>query len=264
MTLLFSYGLLLLIAFILQRKLMYYPEQHTALQQKQIIAHLNLTLWPDKQDYRGLIRENSKTFSRGTVLVLHGNAGSAAGRIYYIDALEKQGFRVILAEYPGFGTRPGKPSEKALVQDAIETAKLAVERYGEPLYLWGESLGGGVVSGVVKSQQVPVAGIILLMPFDSMSRIAQRHYWYLLGGLLTLDRYNNSDNLKDFKGPTAVILAENDQVIPNAHTLRLYESLPEPKKSWTFENAGHNTWPADPNLPWWGEVMDFVSQEKAK
>ena len=42
-------------------------------------------------------------------------------------------------------------------------------------------------------------------------------------------------------------------------TLRLYESLPNEKRLWVFENAGHNSWPTWPNAAWWAEVMDWLS-----
>jgi len=44
-------------------------------------------------------------------VIFHGNACSAKGRYYYIEALERLGYRVILAEYPGYGSRLKRPSE---------------------------------------------------------------------------------------------------------------------------------------------------------
>jgi len=44
---------------------------------------------------------------KGTVTVFHGNAGPAAGREFYLQALAPLNYRVILAEYPGYGGRTG-------------------------------------------------------------------------------------------------------------------------------------------------------------
>jgi hypothetical protein len=50
-----------------------------------------------------------------------------------------------------------------------------------------------------------------------------------------------------------------DEDIPNKHSLKLFESLRHSKKLWTFKDAGHNTLPLAQELPWWQEVMQFVS-----
>jgi uncharacterized protein len=66
-------------------------------------------------------------------------------------------------------------------------------------------------------------------------------------------------NLAGFGGPVAVLMAGRDEVIPNQHTQRLYDSLPGRKRLWVFENAGHNTWPTSPDAGWWAEVMEYIT-----
>jgi hypothetical protein len=58
-------------------------------------------------------------------------------RKYYFDALEAQGYRVVLAEYPGYGGRSGELSEKSFITDARRTTLRAKEEFSGPLYLWG-------------------------------------------------------------------------------------------------------------------------------
>jgi esterase/lipase len=55
------------------------------------------------------------------------------------------------------------------------------------------------------------------------------------------DQYENVPNLGAFSGPIAVLMARQDEAIPNEHTERLYESLTGQKRLWVFENAGHNS-----------------------
>ena len=61
---------------------------------------------------------------------------------------DRNPFRVILAEYPKYGGRPGKVGEKSFVAAGLETVRLAQKQYREPLYLLGESLGCGVAAAV--------------------------------------------------------------------------------------------------------------------
>jgi pimeloyl-ACP methyl ester carboxylesterase len=258
LSILLPYFLFLLIIFLLQRKMIYFPETHSIEQQQELAKQLNLTLWPSKDNYLGLISQTIKTACKGTIIVFHGNAGSAINRIYYADALEKQGYRVILAEYPGYGARIGSPSEATLVTEGVQIAKRVLNDFGKPIFLWGESLGSGVVSGIVQTRQITIKGIILVAPFDSLANIAQHHYWFFLAKWLTLDRFNNVKNMQNYAGSTAILIAEKDEIIPNKYSLKLYNSLTSRKKLWTFKNAGHNSFPMVPELVWWKEVMQFV------
>lgn len=253
-----TYLLILLAVFLLQRKLIYYPERYTSEQQAEVLTYLKLQPWPSADDMRGTISKTPVIDAKGTVLVFHGNAGAAPDRFYYIDALQRLGYRVILAEYPGYGARPGLPSEQTLVEDGIQTAQLAFAQFKAPLFLCGESLGGGVAAAIVKSGRVPVKGLLLISPFASMDRVAQHHYWFFFGKWLTRDKFDNIENLRAYTGNVAVTLANEDEVIPTKHTLALYESLPARKKLWRFANASHNTVPLEPWQHWWREVMRFI------
>lgn len=259
LSLLLLYLLLLLIVFLFQRKMIYFPTQHAPDRQQELAQQLGLKLWPTNDDYLGLISQSPPVADKGTIVVFHGNAGSAIDRIYYSQALERLGYRIILAEYPGYGARAGNPSETVLVSNGIETAKQALHDFGGPLFLWGESLGGGVVSGIIASGQVPVKGIVLLAPFDSLANVAHHHYRFLLAKWLIRDRFDNVRNLERYTGSTAVVLAGADEIIPVKYGENLFDSLQHRKKSWLFKNASHNNLPLSPDLPWWQEVMRFVS-----
>jgi len=256
-SILLTYLMLLLLIFLCQRKMIYFPDTYSIEEQQQRADQANLKLWPSTDNYLGLIAKTSQPAGKGTVIVFHGNAGSATDRTYYREALEKQGYRVILAEYPGYAARNGAPSESALILDGIQTAKQALNDFGGPLFLWGESLGSGVAAGIARSGQVPVKGIVLVTPFNSMADVAQHHYWFFLAKWLIRDKFDNIENLENYSGNTAILLAEQDEVIPNQYSLKLFESLHHPKKLWTFNNAGHNTLPLNQELPWWQEVMHF-------
>ncbi len=257
MTLLIGYLLLLALVFLAQRKLMYFPARYNPSEHSAMLKMSNMQAWPNENNIRGLISRTPITDLKGVILVFHGNAGSAIHRQYFIEALEKLDYRVIIAEYPGYGVRPGSPSEKRLIKDGIETARLVQQTFQSPLFLLGESLGGGIVSGIVDSGEVTVKGLLLITPFDKMSEVAQHHYWYLFGKWITLDKYDNIDRLSRYAGNTAVILAEQDEVIPKDNTLALFNAISGNKKLWRFQ-AGHNSLPMQPYQSWWKETMMFL------
>ena len=256
-----TYLFCILLIFVFQRKIIYFPQVLTLDQQIELAASQELKLWPNEKQYLGLVSKTERLESKGTIIVFHGNAGSAINRSYYINALENLGYRVILAEYLGYGAKPGKPTEITLLEEADKIVTQAVNDFGLPLFLMGESLGSGVVSGLIKSTNHSITGIALIMPFDSLANVAHHHYWFFLAKWLVQDRFNNMTALQNYHGNSAVIMAAKDQIIPNQHTLKLFHTLPDPKKLWTFPSAGHNTLPLAPNEPWWKEVMSFIAEQ---
>lgn len=253
-----GYGLLVLLVFLMQRRMIYAPESSRPA--GNTLQAMGLRSWPGAgEDFRGFTCTDPTQRRLGTVIVFHGNAGSAWQREYFIRALEPLGYRVILAEYPGYGGRPGKTNETAIVQDAAATVKKALSVFGGPIYLLGESMGCGVAAAVVTDPDVDASGLILITPWDSLPDLAQTLYWYLPARMLTIDRFDNVRNLRSFGRPVAMAIAKNDTVVPNKHSLRLFHALTAPKRLWEFPGAGHNSWPAEADAPWWREAMDFVT-----
>jgi alpha-beta hydrolase superfamily lysophospholipase len=249
------------VIYLLQGKLVYLPHRYSIEDLREAADQWSLSLWPTPDGgYRGLVTLGG-TGTRGTVVVFHGNAGSALNRLHYVSALERLGFTVVLAEYPGYGSRQGRLSERALVADAKATARLAARDFGGPLYVWGESLGCGVASAVAADSGLPVDGLALITPFASLPEVAQALYWFVPVKWLVRDKYDSIKNLRRFEKPVAILVAGKDELIPGEHGQAIYDSLTTRKKMWVFEDSGHNTWPASPEEKWWQEVADFVSSD---
>lgn len=249
----------ILSGFNIQYRLLYYPSSSTP--SEESLKADNIKPWQSCiTDYRGLIATNEVGHTNGTIVVFHGNGGTAADRAFYVKALGPLGYRVILAEYPSYGGRKGELGEKAFVNDASETVRLAFVKYGEPVFVLGESLGSGVAAAVAKETSVKIDGIVLITPWDTLASVAQSKFPFLPVRLFLKDKYDNINNLKSFKGRVAVVGAGRDEVIPIRHANDLYNSLSSAaKRMWTIQGAGHNDWPMSTNRSWWKEIMDFVS-----
>jgi pimeloyl-ACP methyl ester carboxylesterase len=199
---------------------------------------------------------------RGTIVVFHGNGGWSAERMQYPNAFTPRGFRTFLFEYPGYGARPGHPREKTIVADARALIRsLDREGYG-PIYVWGESLGSGVASSVVADPTLPVHGLVLMMPWDTLAEEALSVFAFIPAGVLLHDTYDSIGNLRHFAHPICVIRGDRDTVIPERLTLDLYAHLPGPKKMILQSGYGHGDWPCEPNLAWWDEALNFIAPPK--
>jgi len=242
-----------------QNYLLYYPSKQKPFQNS--LAAFRIEFWGcHLDDYRGYISTIPIPNPRGTIIVFHGNAGSAFDRIYYLQALAPLGYRVILAEYPGYGGREGELGETGFVSDAKETVRLAFEQYGKRIYLLGESLGCGVAAAAAKNLSVQIDGIILITPWDSLLSIAKEKFPWLPVRLLLKDKYDSIENLKAFQGKIAVIGAEYDEVIPINHAYALHQALPSYKRMWVIKHAGHNNWHNFVDSSWWQSVINFIEE----
>lgn len=242
----------------LQHSLLYYPS--SSVPSKEELAAENIQFWPfGIKDYRGFVGAAKLGEIKGTVIVFHGNAGTAADRAYYVTALGSLGYRVILAEYPGYGARKGDLGETSFVNDAQATVLLAAEKYGGQIFLVGESLGCGVAAGVARDRALKIAGILLITPWDTLLAVAKSKFPLLPVSWLMKDAYDNIGNLKKFQGKIAVVGAERDEIIPIKHAHELYQSLPGNKKMWIIKGAGHNDWPIRVDGVNWQDFMDFLA-----
>jgi uncharacterized protein len=253
-------ALLFLAGCDVQYQMLYYPSPSTP--SEQSIAGTGIRFWPSfSRDYRGYIGGNETGHVKGTFVVFHGNGGIAADREFYAKTLGSFGYRVILAEYPMYGGRKGELGETAFVKDADETVRLAFETFGGPIFLLGESLGCGVVSAVAHSTKVPIDGIVLITPWDSLYSVAKSYYPYLPVRLLLKDSYDNVANLASFRSRIAIVGARQDEIIPIGHARGLYRALASHEvKMWEIEGAGHNDWPMMASPQWWKEVTSFIGK----
>ena len=148
--------------------------------------------------------------------------------------------QVAVFHYRGYGPSTGKPSEAALLADALTIHDALVERLRPPrTFAVGISLGSAVAAYL--SKQRPIAGLILITPFDSVEAIAKQAYFWIPVGPLLRHRFPTIDFMAGNPTPVAVIAAERDRVVRPERTRVLVESLPNLVFHRVLEGAAHNT-----------------------
>jgi pimeloyl-ACP methyl ester carboxylesterase len=209
-------------------------------------------------------RDFAKPAPRGTIVVFHGNGDRAIDGLLFPDAFGKRGFRTFLYEYPGYGGRPGWPRESTIVPDARALIReLDADGYG-PVYVWGESLGSGVAASVCGDPTLPVRGLVLMMPWDTIAHVATYRFPFIPAGWLMHDTYDSIANLSHFHHPICVIRGDRDTTIPPVLTLNLFAHLPDPKLMILQSGYGHGDWPSEPNLAWWDDALNFIAPRAGK
>jgi pimeloyl-ACP methyl ester carboxylesterase len=197
----------------------------------------------------------------GAPLMLYfgGNAEEVSWMIEAVQA-NAPGASWMLLDYRGYGQSAGAPSEKALVADAIALYDHAVKQLAadpERVYGFGRSLGSGVA--VALAAERPLAGLILVTPFDSLAAVAKRYYWYLPVDWMLKHRFDSIARAPQMKTPLLCLIAERDEVIPAVHGERLCDAWGGPKRKVLLGQAGHNT--ADAHPMYWTSIRAFLEQK---
>jgi hypothetical protein len=229
------YAVFCFVVFLFQRSLLYFPSHAPPASR--------LLPWLVADQTIGFHR--AVPSPRAIWLMMHGNAGQASDRDYVLDHIPDHDALFVL-EYPGYGARRGSPSKRSINAAAAQAFQFLRKQYPDtPVCVIGESLGSGPASFLATLPNPPNK-IILITPFDSLPRLAARHFPFLPAGLLLLDRWDNIAALRHYQGELEIYAAENDTIIPLQHARRL--SQHSPAASLRLIPGGHNDWSLDPRV----------------
>jgi len=212
-----------------QRSMLFFPT-HDALS-------TSLAPWSDGSRVIGWCREAPN--ARTIWLMMHGNGGQAADRDYVLPRMSGQDSLYVL-EYPGYGSREGRPSLESMNQAASEAYQLLRTRNpNTPVCVLGESIGSGPACALAREKIAPDK-IVLVTPFDTLANVAAKHFPFLPVRLLIRDNWDNVESLKRYAGPVEIFGARDDTIIPIGHAKALASQIPDAQ--FIEIPGGHNDW----------------------
>lgn len=212
-------------------------------------------VWQVHDKYRGKVCEPTGS-SNGTVIIYHGNAGTVDDRTGLAAALMERGFRVALAEYPGFGKREGNATIKNVLAASLDDFGIAHATWPPPFYILGESFGAGIAAEVVRKHGEKVAGIVLITPWDSLANVVNSTFFIPLGFLLH-ERFDTMEAISEYRGNVVIVAAERDEVIPVSHA-RALAKVASAAAYLELRGAMHNSWPAFMTQKDWDWVVESL------
>lgn len=201
----------------------------------------------------------------GTVLFLHGNAGSVAGRAPVARRLSEAGFDVLLVDYRGYGRSEGEPDEEGLYLDARAAWRHAVEERATPsrrLAVAGNSLGSAVAAHLAAHR--PVGAAVLTGAFASVPELAAEIYGWLPDPLFTdwpTHRFETVRWVRRIRAPLLVARGAEDDLVPEDQT-RSVHGAAGPGAAWyAVPGAGHDDlWVSD---AFWSRLLPFLEDALA-
>ena len=155
---------------------------------------------------------------------------------------------LVVFHYRGYGPSAGRPSEAALYADALAIYDaMALRLQPARIFAVGISLGSGVAAYLSKHR--PLAGMVLVTPFDAIEAIAKEQYFWVPVGLLLHERFASVEHMQANRTPVAVIAAEGDRVVKPQRTAALRNQILNLVFDRTLAGASHAT---INNLPAYG------------
>jgi pimeloyl-ACP methyl ester carboxylesterase len=242
-------------AWLAQDRLIFFPQPGGS------TAHLPAEAKPleivaaDGTRLRGWMRVAAET-PAPVVLYFGGNAEEVSWTL--ADKRWPREWTIVAVNYRGYGGSEGEPSETALVADALAIYDVIAARPdvdGRRIVAFGRSLGTGVAVKLGAAR--PLAGAILVSPFDSLVEVGRTHYPFLPVSWLLKHRFDSEAEARRTQAPLLAIVADGDSIIPRERSQALYDAWAGPKAWLVVPATGHNSL-SEPNAFWAG-VAGFLA-----
>lgn len=149
------------------------------------------------------------------VIFFHGNGEVMGSMQDLAAAMLKEGFSVLLTEYPGYGyAAEYSVSEENIYTDCtalIQSVQLQYAHAPADTILWGFSLGTGVA--VEMGARKIGERLILMAPFTSTGDAAEHHFFSVARWLI-VDNFDNKAKAPRINYPVLIVHGERDRVLP--------------------------------------------------
>jgi pimeloyl-ACP methyl ester carboxylesterase len=204
---------------------------------------------PDGERLRGtrIPPARNHTGNRLLILGFGGNAWNADNLAVYLHGLFPE-TEVVAFHYRGYRPSTGRPSAAALLADAPVVYDAVLQGVGPgPVVAVGLSIGAAVAAHLATRR--PLAGLILVSPFDSLAALAREHYPWAPVGWLLRHRLGTEESMRSLATPTALIAAGDDTIVPPRRTEAVRRAISVLVLDRTIAHADHNDLFHHPDFP---------------
>lgn len=192
------------------------------------------------------------------VVFFHGNGEVMGSMQDLAAAMLKEGFSVLLAEYPGYGyAAEYSVSEENIYTDCtalIQTVQLQYGHAPADTILWGFSLGTGVA--VEMGARKIGERIILMAPFTSTGDAAEHHFFPAARWLI-VDHFDNKAKAPGINYPVLIVHGERNSVLPFRMGQELAGLFPKAALI-SVAGADHNDLFARLSVSDWLDIVRFA------
>ena len=201
---------------------------------------------PVAEDIKISARFHPVAENAATILFFHGNGEIAEDYDDLAPHFNRVGANFLPVDYRGYGRSGGRPTVTSMMQDChmiffFVREWLADRNYRGPLLVMGRSLGsasalelaghyGKLVHGLIVESGFARADLLLALLGADLAGLNRR------GG-----SFDHLGKIRSYLGPTLIIHAENDHIIPFSDGRALFEACGSAAKTFLkIPGANHN------------------------
>ena len=188
------------------------------------------------------------------VVFFHGNAETADLQHDLVAGYHALGCSVLLPEYRGYGPAGGRPSQKAILADAVRFYDMVVERPEVDvarIIFQGRSVGGAFAACLAAKRKP--ATLILESTFTSVVSMARR---YLVPPFLVRHPLRADRVVRRLDVPVFIMHGRRDGIIPIAHGRKLAQLARNGR--YVEYDCGHIALTEQPG--YWDELARFLAE----
>jgi len=234
------YLLVLLLAHIMQNRLIFHPGK--------LADGYQFDLGPEDEEIFLETQDGERInalYFAGTndeiVLYFHGNAGDMSSWQYVAEDFVRLGYHFFIIDYRGYGKSSGSLSEDGLYADARAAWDYVtnVKHFTpESIVIYGRSIGTGVA--VELATHTHARALILEAPYTGLRALARQKAPFILPSLTLQYSFDNLSKIDRIGSPILFIHGSNDRLIPPSHSQKLFDAFQGRKKLVTIEGGSHN------------------------
>jgi hypothetical protein len=243
-------------AWFMQERMIFFPQPVASTAHLPARASALEVLAADGTRLRGWIVKGTAA-PAPAVIYFGGNAEEVSWTL--ADARWPREWTIVGLNYRGYGASEGKPGEPELIADALAIYDAVTRREDIDLrrvVVFGRSLGTAIAVRLAAVR--PVAGAVLVSPYDSMTAIGKTHYPFLPVSLLLRHRFDALPDAKRNTMPLLAIVGESDSIIPPERSRALFDAWAGPKTWQAVPRADHNDLGSDETF--WKGVAGFLGE----
>jgi uncharacterized protein len=228
---------IVLAAFLGQRRLLYFPDRARTLPADIGMPAVSERILTTPDGARIVTWWGKAKPGRPTLVYFHGNGGSLAARQPRFERFMGEGWGVYMMAYRGYSGSTGSPTETDNIADAVSAYDWLAAQGVSSIIVYGESLGTGVATQV--AAQRPAIGLILDAPYTSTWEVGALRFPFLPVRLAMWDRYETRRHIAKVRVPVLVMHGRLDPVIPVEMGREVARLAHEPKTYVEFPRGGH-------------------------
>jgi len=209
--------------YVFQRSFLYHPSPEVVTDRYQTLTINQLKIW------------HVNPGQTKAIIYFGGNSEGVEHNLEVYEGMFPD-YTLYFVNYRGFGGSPGKPSEMGLYEDALAIYDQLPTH--ESLTVVGRSLGSGVATYLASKR--PLDKLVLITPYDSITRVAQQVYPMYPAEIILRDKFESINRAGAIQADVLIVIAALDTVIPPSHSYRLAEEFTAAKvETVLIEDANH-------------------------